>query len=75
MGGGAGRYAVLGSGAVRVCWILGDGTELTLEANLDPMPLRLGRSVAGRPLWIEGRAGPGELGPWSVAWTLSGEAA
>jgi hypothetical protein len=40
LGGHAGRYEVIGPKAVRVWGTLGDGSQLSLLANLSPEPLR-----------------------------------
>jgi maltooligosyltrehalose trehalohydrolase len=72
IGGHSGRYEILGDGAVRVAWRLGDGSELTLEANLTGKPLGGVAAAPGRVIWSEGPASGGELGPWAVLWTLSG---
>lgn len=65
-------YEVLGSGAMRVGWRLGDGSTLTLLANLDEQPVRI-PPVAGRLLWASGAAKNETMLPWSVAWYLAEE--
>ncbi|MBN9022191.1 MAG: DUF3459 domain-containing protein, partial [Rhizobiales bacterium] len=65
-------YEVLGPGAVRVAWTLGNGARLVLDANLGAEPLRREPDgpAAGRVLWAEGPADGPERGPWSVLWML-----
>ena len=65
-----------GAGGLLVTWQLGDGTRLSLLANLAPQPGRdLPTGVTGRLLHAtEDAAGRGldvgELPPWSAAWYL-----
>ncbi len=70
----AGSYTLLDAGGLRVIWALGDGSRLTLLANLS------GEAVAAAAppaplLWITPRTRPrllaGTLPQWSVAWFLS----
>lgn len=75
-GTGAGRYAVLGPGAVAVEWDL-RGARLRLLANLSPEPLDRLDPIPGRTLWCEGEirtrggASPAHaLGAWTVVWAL-----
>ncbi len=68
--GRSGRYEVLAAAAVRVAWALGDGSELTLLANLKARPLEGLRPAAAPRIWTAGEAGPRGLGPWTVVWTL-----
>ena len=70
IGGHAGSSEVLGDGAVRVRWALGDGSTLHLAANFTPARLARIPSLAGRLLWQDGECENGTLGPWSVAWSL-----
>ena len=69
MHGGA-RYTVDATRLV-VTWRLGDGSALTLVANLGPAATAApARSIAGRILW--GRnANAATLPPWAVVWTLA----
>ena len=69
IGGHAGRYTLLGPQAVRVDWTLGDGSVLTLLANLSAAPVA-SSAVEGRVLWREGEVTPQELAPWTVVFTL-----
>ena len=71
-GGNSGSYEVLDDLAMQVRWSLADGLELVLTTNLKPSPLPGIDLPQGRSLWLEGSAGSGALGPWSVVWTLSG---
>ncbi|MBK5961578.1 malto-oligosyltrehalose trehalohydrolase [Rhodoplanes elegans] len=75
-GTGAGRYAVLGPGAVAVEWDL-RGARLRLLANLSPEPLDRLDPIPGRTLWCEGEirtrdgASPAHaLGAWTVVWAI-----
>lgn len=72
--GGAGRYEILGGRGLRVSWRLGDGSVLTVTANLGPDPLDGAGMPTGRVIWNEGvwkggRSGGG-LGPWQTVWTI-----
>ncbi len=70
--GGTGRYEVLGAKGLKVSWTLGDGSRLTLIANLAPERLDgVERGGEGRQLWVEGRVEDRGLGPWSLVWSLS----
>jgi maltooligosyltrehalose trehalohydrolase len=68
----AGTYTVLGESAVAVRWNLGDGDgdgELVLHANLSAHALRADVGTA-ESIWTEGRIANGEIGPWSVRWSI-----
>jgi malto-oligosyltrehalose trehalohydrolase len=65
----AGEYEVLGEGAVRINWRLGEAGRLSLLANLSETSLNT-EVPAGRTLWREGETKPDGLGPWSVIWTI-----
>ena len=69
MRGGA-RYSVEATRLV-VMWRLGDGSALTLVANLAPAATAApARSIVGRILW--GRnVNAATLPPWAVIWTLA----
>ncbi|HJU17892.1 MAG TPA: malto-oligosyltrehalose trehalohydrolase [Stellaceae bacterium] len=70
--GHAGRYEVLGEGAVIVRWRFGAGGELVLAANLCAGPAAGFPATSGRVLWREGRPGEdGTFGPWSVRWSIA----
>ena len=68
--GNAGRWEMIDDSAVIVRWRLGDDSELALAANLKPTPALAADLPAGRPLWTEGSATDGRLGPWSAIFTL-----
>ncbi len=70
--GGEAAYRLVGDRGLRAQWTLGDGSLLTLLANLGEEPLAGFEDVPGTPLYAtegvpeEGRELPG----WSVAWYL-----
>ncbi|NIP73136.1 MAG: malto-oligosyltrehalose trehalohydrolase [Gammaproteobacteria bacterium] len=73
--GGAAGYGVLGPSALRAHWTLGDGSVLTLLANLGPEAAPCPAPGAGRALYcsaapVEEALGEGRLPPWGVAWFL-----
>ena len=68
IGGHAGQYAVLGPQAVRVDWTLGDGSALTLMANLSVASVAA-QAAEGRVIWQEGETTPQGLAPWTVVFT------
>ncbi|MEW6638391.1 MAG: malto-oligosyltrehalose trehalohydrolase [Actinomycetota bacterium] len=70
--GGEARYRLVGERGVRVQWTLGDGSLLTLLANLGPDRLGGFEQGMGELLYAtEGAtAGERELPGWSVAWYL-----
>jgi malto-oligosyltrehalose trehalohydrolase len=81
MGGGAGfelRIGSVGNRCFQVTWRLGDGSDLTLTANLGDTEHSIAspfRNVSGATLYLEpdsaGRAlDEGRLPPWCVAWHL-----
>ena len=55
----------------RVDWTLGDGSVLTLLANLSDKPIPLAGAAAGRVIWQEGVASDESLAPWTRLFTLS----
>jgi 1,4-alpha-glucan branching enzyme len=65
-----GRYEVLEEMAVRVGWLLPDGSELVLLANLKATLSATVNFPKGHTVWLEGMAADGKLGPWSVLWTI-----
>jgi malto-oligosyltrehalose trehalohydrolase len=68
--GGASRYATAGTGLVTE-WRLGDGSRLSLVANLGGEAIaRSWPPASGRVLW-GGHARGEQLSPWSVTWTLT----
>ncbi len=70
IGGHSGRYTVLGHEAVRIDWTLGEGSRLTLLANLSDAPVALAGATEGRVLWREGVATDDSLAPWTVVFAL-----
>lgn len=70
--GGETVYRLVGERGLRARWTLGDGSLLTLLANLGEEPLAGFEPPDGRPLYATpGAAEDGrELPPWSVAWHL-----
>jgi maltooligosyltrehalose trehalohydrolase len=68
--GNSGTYKILGDSTVHVRWILGDGSNLVLVANLRAEPFPLVRQRAGRVIWSEGLLDETLLGPWSAEWSL-----
>ena len=67
----AGRYEVLGEGAVIVRWQLGEGGVLVLAANLAGTPAPGFPSGYAREFWREGEAvADGTFGPWTVRWSV-----
>lgn len=67
IGGNCGSFMILGEGAARVRWEMGDATTLELIANLNDRPLGAVEQH-GRRIW-PGRAGD-TVGPWDVIWTV-----
>src|SRR3954452_21119077 len=65
-----GSYELIGKSGVHVCWSMGDGTRLTLVANLGPDAVERPRVDLGRVILAEGPVHPDGLGPWSVVWSL-----
>jgi 1,4-alpha-glucan branching enzyme len=71
----AGRYRVLGEGAVIVRWQLGERGVLLLAANLADTSAPGFPNGSGRVLWQEGEAGEdGIFGPWTVRWSIDKDA-
>jgi maltooligosyltrehalose trehalohydrolase len=69
--GNSGSYEVIGPNAFGVSWQLGDGSELSLIANLSPDPLENVEVWTNDHLWLEGFATGNILEPWSVVFRLS----
>ena len=69
VGGNSGRYRMLEGGAFAVDWTL-SGATLSLVANLSDRPIPGLAVPPGRPIWLEGEAGPEGFGPWTVAWSV-----
>jgi maltooligosyltrehalose trehalohydrolase len=72
--GGESAYQTVGDRGLHVRWTPGDGTLLTLLANLGPEPLNDVEGPSGRLLYAsEGVTDDGrELPGWSVVWYLAG---
>ncbi|MGV3652369.1 MAG: DUF3459 domain-containing protein, partial [Devosia sp.] len=71
MEGHSGSYQMLAPRAFRVEWRLGDGSRLSVTANLDDEEVQaLSTGNEGQTLWLEGAARNTELAPWSVLWQL-----
>lgn len=70
IGGNAGTWRRMGEGAIEVKWTLGDGSPLTLIANLSPEPVDGVELWAEDHLWLEGFATGNTLAPWSVMFRL-----
>jgi maltooligosyltrehalose trehalohydrolase len=70
MQGNSRQYRVLGGGAVMVHWTLGDGSRLTLTANLSAEALGLAHQEKSGEIFSVGTIEGGTLGAWSVAWRL-----
>jgi malto-oligosyltrehalose trehalohydrolase len=70
----AGRYQVLGRGAVMITWQIRHGAPLVLEANLSGTPTTGFSADTGEVLLEVGDVAGGEFGPWSVRWSIRAEA-
>jgi malto-oligosyltrehalose trehalohydrolase len=69
--GHAGRYHILGEGAVVVRWKLNEQGELALAANLSDKTLAGFPGCSGNVIWQEGPAAEGDsFAAWSVRWSL-----
>lgn len=65
------RSTRLGQTALRIQWLLGDGSTLTLTANLGPATVHEVPPARGEPLYaLHAAAGADSLPPWSVSWHL-----
>lgn len=74
MQGGAAEFRLQGT-ELAVDWLLGDGSRLTLLANMGANPVAAPVRPPGRLLYathgeLEGRLASGILPPWTVAWFL-----
>jgi 1,4-alpha-glucan branching enzyme len=69
----SGRYDLLGEGAVSVRWRMGDGTQLSLLANLAAKPLPASIASAGQWLWSSGILEDTTLAPWGVLWAITND--
>lgn len=72
LSGRCGTYEVLGPGSLKIEWTLAHGAKLHLSANLWHEPRGGFGDLQGEELWVEGWTHDGELGPWSVRWSLEG---
>ena len=63
--GDCGSYEVLASGVIVVKWRLGDGSTLSMIANLEPHE-RSGPVLADRQIWNTGVENDGRAAPWSI---------
>lgn len=68
--GSSGSYEVIGPCAIKVRWTLGDGSTLSLLANLSPEPLDGVDMWTGRHIWLEGTACSHSMSPWTVIWSF-----
>jgi malto-oligosyltrehalose trehalohydrolase len=71
IGGHAGRFHPLGTGALEVAWRLGDGSTLTLFANFGADSMVLPRTPQGRLLHATDELSPGALPPRFAAFYLA----
>jgi maltooligosyltrehalose trehalohydrolase len=67
----SGCYEILGDAAVCVAWMLGDGSRLTLSANLKAEPLADFELPLGHRIWTEGQSLSQGLGAWNVVWIMN----
>jgi maltooligosyltrehalose trehalohydrolase len=65
----SGKYEILGKSAVAVRWRLGDGSLLSLAANLTDAPLTSQVATGEKLLWRIGGADNLSLAPWDVIWS------
>jgi maltooligosyltrehalose trehalohydrolase len=68
-------YKIEGDGALVACWKFGDSSELSLLANLGPVPLHDVKAPSASILYASELSGKDELNsgilsPWSVVWSL-----
>lgn len=75
MPGASADFGLIGDRALVVHWQLGDGSRLTLAANLGDAPAQRPPQI-GRVLYLSDTLSAadhaaGRLPPWSVAWTLA----
>ncbi|MDQ0455262.1 malto-oligosyltrehalose trehalohydrolase [Rhizobium paknamense] len=70
IGGRAAQFSVEG-GLLRVEWWLGDGSLLSLFANLSAEDVMVKERPQGDPLWSNEGVTEGRMGAWAVQWTLT----
>jgi maltooligosyltrehalose trehalohydrolase len=71
IGGFAGQYKVLQTGAVTVRWRVDDQRTLVLQANLSDNSVGGFEALPGQLIWKEGPERSGDvMRPWSVVWSL-----
>jgi malto-oligosyltrehalose trehalohydrolase len=67
-------FALLGATAFEVRWRFGDGSRLTLIANLGARPATVSYAAGGTCIFtlggVRAAAGPATLAPWSAGWFL-----
>lgn len=68
----AANYSLFGDGAILAAWKLGDGSALTLVANLADEPCAGPRQRPGHVLYANHLDVTGTLPAWYVAWRLDG---
>jgi maltooligosyltrehalose trehalohydrolase len=79
MPGGGSRFEAPATGGLRVVWRLGDGSGLTLLANLSaravpaPGPVPAGRLLFATPAGLDGSRAAGRLPAWTAAWFLDAD--
>jgi maltooligosyltrehalose trehalohydrolase len=78
IGGNAGQATILGDTALRVAWMLGDGSTLELVANLadQTSEVTLAGEIEGDVLFanhpdLPAELHAGRLPPWSVLWLVN----
>ncbi|MGH7046800.1 MAG: malto-oligosyltrehalose trehalohydrolase [Stellaceae bacterium] len=71
MAGHSARYQIIGNSAVVVDWRMGDGSLLSLTANLAAAPQGGLPNRSGRIFCLVGSIEDGRLDGWSVAWSLA----
>jgi malto-oligosyltrehalose trehalohydrolase len=71
MEGNSGSWRMLADRTIEVQWRLGDGSLLTMIANLSPEPVDDIELWTEDHLWLEGFAAGNTLAPWSVVVRLA----
>jgi maltooligosyltrehalose trehalohydrolase len=71
----AGRYRILGAGAVMISWTIDEARVLVLAANLSDNSTDGFTGMDGTVLWQEGPEPTGNtMRPWSSRWSIQTEA-